>query len=358
MFEDEQDDPTYHWSINVPLVEGHVCTLECEIRVVDKENDIYGCLTGGTLHKCTGTNCERMIVAEDGQICLWSGRLLASNLDISSEFNFLRTETGRVTSGFDSSYAANVGDRVFRKNVGAKKKKTATAKKQLDPLKGVRAVKIRKVAKTPQPPERSPEQLQQLNKEKGIQKKRTEIATALEYLVWNDNFRSAMNKRKQDQFASELCSFLLKYVKNEKTLPHIDEVYQRYYQVKKNHEFLPLIGMKKEELDAVKERISNTIMEEYDRLVPATGKRTVRILHFALGYLTLMTEGIKWKDFELQQDPFLKKYHIDYKLLHEVDGEFMVESERKKKPHIPKITKDTLGNASKRIRQLLMDRYQ
>lgn len=351
-------DADYAWRINIPLVEGHFCSMECEIKVVDEENNIYGCLTGGTLHYCSGNECERAIITDEGQVCLWSGKMLQSNYDNSTGFQFIRPVTDHVISISDSSYMGVSADRAFKKNTPAKKKqREETEVKYVDPLKGVKPLKIRKIPKPPTPIKRTDEEQKQLNQQKTLLKRRTDIVTALEYLVWNDEVRNNINKQKKDQFSTEMCKYSLKYVKLNKCLPPKEIIDEQYLQIKKNHQFLPLIGLSNDELTAVKNRITETILKEYEKLALDKGRSSLRVLHFALGYLMLMIEGINYKNFEIPRDEFMNKYHIDPRFLTTTDVQFSVGGEHKKKPQIPNIKKDTIGNASKDIKQLLMDLY-
>lgn len=361
MEEDYDVDADYAWRVNVPLVQGHICSMDCDIKTVDKEKNVYGCLIGGILHYCNGNDCDRMIVTEEGQICLWSGKELHSNYDTSTGFQYIKSTSGHVMSNVESSYRSIKNSPAAGGAGGGgsnKKKKKQQERRKFDPLKGVKPLKIRKIPKTPTPIKKTEEELKMINQQKALLKRKTDIVTALEYLVWNDEVRNSINNHKKEQFSEEMCKFTLKFVKNNKCLPLKDIIDEQYMHIKRNHQFLPLIGLSSEELTVKKNQIAETVMKQYELLVlHSEGKSSLRVLHFALGYLMLMIEGIKYKNFEIPRDEFMSKYHIDHKFLNATDAQFSVESEHKKKPQIPNIKKDTIGNASKDIKQLLMNIY-
>lgn len=356
-------DPVSVWTATTPVDPTHECSLECceHIVVLDAHNSVYACRVGGNVHYCLAdVDCEKTVMNRDGAyVCLWSGKIHQYHLDTADPElgrRYGRIEAGRISDISDSSYTGTPADRAFKKTPNTYKKKEKKQTPAAESL-SIKPVKIRKPPKPPTPIVRNQEELKLINQQKTTLKRKTTISTALEYLVWNDEIRRQMNLKLQQEFTDQMSTIVNKYIKNEKRFPSLEYLDDQYAKVKGKHEFLPYIDLPQDQLTAVKNQIAKTIMDEYERLARPGTNMSIRFLHFTIGYILLMASGVQMPEVTIEQNPFLHKYIIGAKLLHTNSGQFVIESEKKKKTEIPNITKATVSNAYKDTKALLAKLY-
>src|SRR3989304_772319 len=65
----------------------HMCTLQsCKkdshnIRLIDRQHNIYGCIVSGTVHVCSGRSCNNCVLNSDvSYVCIFSGRVLSQHI--------------------------------------------------------------------------------------------------------------------------------------------------------------------------------------------------------------------------------------------------------------------------------------
>src|SRR3990172_8232745 len=65
----------------------HMCTLQsCKkdsnnIRLIDRQYNIYGCILSGAVHVCSGCSCNNCVVNSDASyVCIFSGRVVSQHI--------------------------------------------------------------------------------------------------------------------------------------------------------------------------------------------------------------------------------------------------------------------------------------